>query len=338
MKFFQDTPQDIAAVVELLQSGKVVALPTETVYGLAAHAFDEQAVRAVFAIKGRPLIDPLIVHLAHFEQVASIAYTDTAHLPALAAAFWPGPLTVILKKRSCVPDLVTAGRDTVAVRIPKHPVARAILKKCNIPLAAPSANPFGYVSPTRAAHVADSLGAKAPYIVDGGPCENGIESTIIDLSGDVPTLLRPGPTTQQQLEEKTGIVFNTVNTQQTVEASAGEKAPGSLYKHYSPRAKVILLGDEVGEITGLDHAKGLSTQDTAYVSLDQQPQHPELAAHCAHYWLSESRDDLAEIGRTIFYMLRKLDQLEVNTILFELPPQQGLGVAICDRLRRAAAE
>lgn len=330
--FLQNSPEDIATAANLLTSGAVVALPTETVYGLAAHAFDENAVRAVFTIKGRPLIDPLIIHVAHREQVERIAYTDNPILDTLAQAFWPGPLTVVLNKKSCVPDLVTAGRNTVAVRIPKHPLAHAILKACDIPIAAPSANPFGYVSPTLPEHVADSLGSKVQYIVDGGPCDNGIESTIIDLSQDHPTILRPGPITQQQLEDKTGITFNTINKQQTVAASRGEIAPGSLYKHYSPTAKLILLDD------ALMDASHSAKPDTAYVSLARTPRYPELASNCKHYWLSETPDNLAEIGRNTFSMLRKLDKAGIKTILFEKPPQQNLGVAINDRLRRAAAE
>ena len=200
--FLQNTPYDIKKAANLLQNGEVVALPTETVYGLAAHAFDENAVRAIFDIKGRPLIDPLIIHLASVKQIGQIAHINNEHLHTIADAFWPGPLTVVLQKKNCVPDIVTAGRKTVGIRIPKHPLTNAILKECKLPVAAPSANPFGYVSPTKPEHVSDSFGRKTPYIVDGGPCENGIESTIINLSTTKPTLLRPGPITQKQLEKK----------------------------------------------------------------------------------------------------------------------------------------
>jgi len=334
--FLQSTPADLKRAADLLQQGELVAIPTETVYGLAANAFDEHAVRTIFTVKGRPLIDPLILHLADVRQLEQIAATDNEHLATVANEFWPGPLTVILKKKNCVSDLVTAGRETVAVRVPDHPVAQAILKACNLPLAAPSANPFGYVSPTRPEHVADSFGAKVPYIVDGGPCENGIESTIIDLSADAPTLRRPGPISQQQLEARTGIAFSVVHAQQDVATSTGEMAPGSLYKHYSPKATLLLLGEPPTEIPAIPF--DLNQVASAYVALTRTPRFPELAAKCQLFWLSETPNNLKVIGQNTFGILRQLDQMGFARIFFERPPAYEMGIAINDRLQRAAAQ
>jgi L-threonylcarbamoyladenylate synthase len=225
--FLTSAPDDLARAAELLRQGACVALPTETVYGLAADATNPAALAQVFAIKGRPLLDPLIVHVLDQAALTEVAEPD----PRLAklAALWPGPLTVVLRRKSVVPDLVTAGKDTVAVRIPAHPLFREVLRLAERPLAAPSANPFGYVSPTKAQHVRDSLGERCPWIVDGGACAHGVESTILDLS--VPgraRLLRPGPIPLEKLRELIGeieVVTRAANQQ------AAQDAPGMLERH-----------------------------------------------------------------------------------------------------------
>jgi L-threonylcarbamoyladenylate synthase len=234
--YLSAAPEDIARAAAHLRAGEVVAVPTETVYGLAANALEDAAVRKIFAVKGRPLLDPLIVHgadAAFLEQVA--VFTPAGR--RLAAAFWPGPLTLVLPKRAVVPDVVTAGRATVAVRAPAHPVMRAVLAACGLPLAAPSANPFGYLSPTRADHVRDSLGAGAPWIVDGGPCALGLESTIVDVSDPAatPRVLRPGPITAEALSMVLGVtVLSGASKKEGAPpppATAGMIAPGLLERH-----------------------------------------------------------------------------------------------------------
>ena len=221
---------DVAPAAELLRAGKLVAIPTETVYGLAANALDENAVRRIFEAKGRPYSSPLIVHVADLAMARDLASEWPPEAEKLAERFWPGPLTIIVPKSDKVPDLVTAGLPSVALRMPAHPVALAVIRAAGIPLAAPSANRFTQLSPTTAQHVRDGLGDAVELIVDGGPCTVGIESTVISLTGPVPRILRPGMISQTQIEEVIG----------PVEAGAGEESPGQHPKHYSPRTRVVI--------------------------------------------------------------------------------------------------
>ena len=225
---------------ELLRAGELVAIPTETVYGLAANALDEAAVRKIFAAKGRPHSSPLIVHVADLTMARELAREWPPQAEKLAAAFWPGPLTIIVPKSDKVPDIVTAGLPSVALRMPAHPLALAVIRAAGIPLAAPSANRFTQLSPTTAQHVRDALGDAVALIVDGGPCTVGIESTVISLTGPVPRILRPGMITQTQIEEVIG----------KVETGAGEESPGQHPKHYSPRTRVV-IGESPSEGKGI---------------------------------------------------------------------------------------
>jgi L-threonylcarbamoyladenylate synthase len=215
---------------ELLRAGKLVAIPTETVYGLAANALDEAAVRRIFAAKGRPYSSPLIVHVADLAMARELAREWSSQAETLAARFWPGPLTIIVPKSDKVPDIVTAGLSSVALRMPAHPVALAVIRAAGIPLAAPSANRFTQLSPTTAQHVREALGDAVELIVDGGPCSIGIESTVISLLGSVRRILRPGMISQTQIEEVIG----------PVESGAGVESPGQHPKHYSPRTRVVI--------------------------------------------------------------------------------------------------
>jgi L-threonylcarbamoyladenylate synthase len=230
---------DIARAAELLRAGKLVAIPTETVYGLAANALDEPAVRRIFAAKGRPFSSPLIVHVSDVAMARELALVWPPQAEALAARFWPGPLTIIVPKRDCVPDLVTAGLPSVALRMPGHPLALAVIAAARIPLAAPSANRFTQLSPTTAQHVRDGLGDAVDFVLDGGPCTVGIESTVVSLTGTVPRILRPGMISQTQIEEAIG----------PVETGAGGESPGQHPKHYSPRTRVV-IGDSPREGRG----------------------------------------------------------------------------------------
>lgn len=301
--------------------GECVALPTETVYGLAADALNTEALKKVFLIKGRPLIDPLIVHVLDIEALKKVAEYD-ARLEKVKH-FWPGPLTVVLRRKSCVPDLVTANQETVAVRIPAHPLFREILTITNRPLAAPSANPFGYVSPTRASHVRDSLAERCPWIIDGGPSLHGLESTIIDLSSpNKVRLLRPGPITLESLRENLGEVEVVTRVASTQEAQA---APGMLERHYSPSTRVELFAH--GSLPAAPE------KNSAILLLSRRS---HFSTEAELFYLSEN-DSITEAAANLFDLLRKLDTRGFSKIYVERAHPVGLGVAYNDRLTRAAA-
>jgi L-threonylcarbamoyladenylate synthase len=220
----------VARAAELLRAGRLVAIPTETVYGLGANALDESAVRRIFEAKGRPLSSPLIVHVSDIAMARGLAKEWPRQAQALAERFWPGPLTIIVPKDGRVPDAVTAGLPSVGLRMPSHPLALAVIKAAGIPIAAPSANRFTELSPTSAQHVRDSLGDRVDFVLDGGPCTVGIESTVISLAGPKPRILRPGMISQTEIEEVIG----------PVETGAGAESPGQHPKHYSPKTRVII--------------------------------------------------------------------------------------------------
>jgi len=319
--FLTSAPADLARAAELLRQGACVALPTETVYGLAADATNLAALAQVFAIKGRPLLDPLIVHVLDQAALAEVAEPDSRL--AKLAHLWPGPLTVVLRRKSVVPDLVTAGKDTVAVRIPAHPLFREVLRLAGRPLAAPSANPFGYVSPTKAAHVRDSLGERCPWIVDGGACAHGVESTILDLS--VPgraRLLRPGPISLETLRELLGEI--EVVTRATNQQTA-QDAPGMLERHYSPATRVALFPNGTLPV--------IANLRSAVLFIGRRASPPGSADV---FLLSES-GSTEEAARNLFDLLRRLDGRGYETIHAELAPPAGIGAAYNDRLTRAAA-
>lgn len=320
-------------MAELLRSGAVVALPTETVYGLAADAMNTQAVRQVFAIKGRPLIDPLIVHINHLNWLDEL--TDSVSLRGyvemlVEAGFWPGPLTLVLPRRKVVPDLVTAGLETVAIRYPAHPLMRRVLDLSGLVLAAPSANPFGYVSPTMARHVWESFGERVPHILDGGPCSAGIESTILDLSIEGrATILRPGPVTLEALRAVLPIPVSVHRKQADADGKKeGLKAPGLLTRHYSPRTPMTLFSE-------IDSVAISNPAESAVVFISKSDVPPNLGCpHC--FWLSED-GSLKTAAHHLFELLRKLDNGDYGHLYWQLPPEQGLGMALRDRLQRAAA-
>ena len=319
---------DLMRAAALLRAGEVVAIPTETVYGLAANAFDEAAVLKVFEAKQRPSFDPLIVHVAERDQVLQLVSEFPPGTRELMDAFWPGPLTLVLPKRSEVPDLVTSGLDTVGVRMPAHPLALELLRALDFPLAAPSANPFGYVSPTTAQHVADQLGDRIPYILDGGPCSVGVESTIIgwDVGGgdrpraaDQPgnwVLYRPGGIPVEAIEHVIGHLG-------VAQKKILPAAPGMLESHYAPRKPVI-----VGDIAAL--LERYAGKRVGVISLNK-------AYAADHNHVLSPGGDLSEAARHLFAALRTLDVSDREVILAERFPEEGLGRAINDRLRRAAA-
>ena len=320
---------DIDAAVRVLRAGGLVAMPTETVYGLGADASSPIAIAKIFAAKGRPSQHPLIVHVADASQLAHWADAPPAMAFALAQAFWPGPLTMILHRSSHLPPEVAGGANTVGLRVPRHPLALQLLRAFGGPIAAPSANRFGAVSPTTADHVQADLGDAVDYILDGGPCTVGVESTIVDLSGPRPTLLRPGGITREQLER----VLAAPLAERT---EASPAAPGTLASHYAPRAHVVSLAadasDEAVMRAVADHSVGGRIVGII------------APASRVAYWRAMPRDakivalpdDLDAVARDLYGHLRALDSADVDTIITISPPPTGVGEAIVDRLTRAA--
>lgn len=314
------TGTDITFAADLLRQGKLVAIPTETVYGLAANALDAGAVTKIFIAKNRPQFNPLIVHCASAEQAFSYAQNIPEESRELAEKYWPGPLTLILRKKDIIPDIVTAGHEWVGLRVPQHPITLKLLSTINFPLAAPSANPSGYVSPTTAEHVAEGLDGKIDYILNGGPCNVGVESTIVSFSTNPPTLLRHGGIPLEKI--KTVIPQLQISQQEQL---GGPISPGQLASHYAPSKKVYL-----GNVHEL--ARKFSGRKIGSISLNTLlPDIPEEQ----QIRLSES-GSLEEAAQHIFAALRRLDALSFDLIIAELMPDEGLGRAINDRLRRAA--
>jgi L-threonylcarbamoyladenylate synthase len=320
----QHRGRDLALAKKLLTEGKLVAIPTETVYGLAANGLDDQAVAGIFSAKNRPTFDPLILHVSSIDQAKSLTSEWPELANQLAHAFWPGPLTLILPKASHVPDLTTSGQPTVGIRIPNNTVTLELLKTLPFPLAAPSANPFGYVSPTNAQHVADQLGERIDYILDDGDCSVGIESTIVAIENNVPKVLRLGGLSLESISEVLGIpVIEQLNQ------NSNPQAPGQLDQHYSPRCKLIAL-----------HSMGSAAVDPSisiiFFSKEEAKQSTAFfLPESSHYFLSE-KGDVKEAAANLFSTLRKLDQDHRNQAYFQWAPEVGLGRAINDRLKRAA--
>lgn len=340
-RVYRGTARNVARLARVLREGGIVAVPTETVYGLAGDALNAAACRKIFKAKGRPANDPLIVHIHALAQLDELAERNEA-VEKVAAAFWPGPLTVVLPKKAAVPDLVTSGRPSVAVRMPRHRLFLELLKKCGRPLAAPSANPFGYISPTTARHVSDSLGEKIGYILDGGDAEIGLESTILDLrDAKRPVVLRPGAISAAEIAKVLGRRVGSKTKAKAggyslalVATGVGEVAPGMLSKHYSPRTPIALhrkLSAAVVKALPADEAAVFLFKP---VGADAR----ETVKAKNVFWLSE-RGDLKKAARGLFGMLRALDDGRWKRIHAELAPgADGFAAAINDRLTRAAAK
>lgn len=312
---------DLSRAAQLLRQGELVAIPTETVYGLAANAYSPEAVIKIFAAKNRPQFNPLIVHTDALSKVAPAlgALPPLAH--RLAAAFWPGPLTLLLPRTAKIPDLVTANHPRVAIRIPSHPLTRSLLRALSFPLAAPSANPFGYISPTTAQHVADQLGARVSYILDGGPAQVGIESTILGLEADGSLrLYRQGGLALEDIEAVVGPVA-------PIDPGDTPQASGMLKSHYAPDRPLIL-----GQVQALAQQYPAARLGVLAFRQNPLPQTP------AHLEILSPAGDIDQAARQLFAALRRLDQAAIDYILAEPVPDHGLGRAINDRLRRAEAE
>ncbi len=313
---------DIQIAKALLQAGQLVAIPTETVYGLAANAFDEDAVLKIFEAKNRPQFDPLIVHSDSIEKITNFVAELPAKAQQLAQAFWPGPLTLLLPKKPIISDLVTSGLSTVAVRIPNHALTLKLLSELSFPLAAPSANPFGYISPTSAQHVENQLGNKLRYILDGGKCTVGIESTIVGFEDDQAVVYRLGGISVEAIE----VVIGKVLVQS--HSSSNPKAPGMLKSHYSPRKQLSVI-----KISQLNTQHSTLNTNTAYLAFcELSPLFP-----IENQRILSPSGNFAEAAKNLFAYLRELDELGIDQIYAELLPEENLGRAINDRIRRAAA-
>jgi len=329
-------PEFITQAAEVIRRGGLVAFPTETVYGLGANALNATAVARIFVAKNRPVDDPLIVHLASADLLPLVTRSIPPIVAKLAQTFWPGPLTLILPKMRAVPASVTAGLETVAVRVPDHPVALALLQTCSVPIVAPSANCFGHTSPTIAQHVLADLKDRVDLVLDSGPTTIGVESTVLDVTCMPPLILRPGGVPCDTLERHIGSIAVRSETQAT---PGLQSSPGLLAKHYAPRAQLILcMGspaaalEEMIELTHLNHAEGrrvgllLASEDRVYFD--------DLAVRI--FSLGPS-DDLLQIAQNLFAGLRTLDEQGIDVILARDFGERGLGMAISDRLHRAAS-
>ena len=330
---------------QAIAAGELVAFPTETVYGLGANALDEAAVRLIYQVKGRPEDNPLIVHVAHPAQILDIAAEIPPVAIRLIERFMPGPLTLVLKRSGKIPPAVSAGLDTVAVRCPAHPVAQAFISMAGVPVAAPSANLSGRPSPTRAAHVIADLNGRIPYIIDGGECEVGLESTVLDVTGEVPVILRPGAITASQITEACGIKPRLAGDSE----SGAARSPGMKYRHYAPRARVLV---------GTGHNALARVRNTSNLALDQVKCGLRVGVFASSTVADEiaaAEKGVAAEGRLVrvlsfgdsgdsvrasarlFDALRTLDQENVDVIIVQALPEEGLGAAYMNRVLKASA-
>lgn len=328
----ENTEENIEKAAEILRNGGLVGIPTETVYGLAANALDGKAVAKIFEAKGRPADNPLIVHIAEFSDIGRFNLAseipDTAK--KLADSFWPGPLTVIMKKSDVIPKEVSAGLDTVAVRFPSHPAALKIIRKAGVPLAAPSANLSGSPSPTTALHVMNDLDGRIDAVVDGGMSGVGLESTVITLAGDTPRILRPGGITLEQLKEVLGEVELDGAVLHKLADGAKAASPGMKYKHYAPKANVILLKCTDSEY--IDYVNKNADESTAALCCDE-----DIAFLNVRTFSLGGRKDYSAQAHRLFDELRKIDgDGSVKTVYSRLPSVDGVGMAVYNRLIRAA--
>jgi len=319
---------DIKKAAEILRNGGTVAVPTETVYGLAANAFDAKAAVKIFEAKGRPVDNPLIVHVASFEEIPPLVKAVDPRLKALADKFWPGPLTVITPKSERIPNEVSGGLDTVGIRMPSHPTARAIIEQAGVPLAAPSANASGKPSPTSAAHVAEDMNGRIDAIVDGGRCDVGVESTIVTLATEPPTLLRPGGITPEQLEEVLGEIQISHAVFEQLQEGERVQSPGMKYKHYSPLAQVTIIKGSFEQ-----YKKFLLAQKDEVCAVCFNGEGKNFAKAVEY----GAENDSFSQARGFFDALREVDSMGCRRAFVRCPQSKGVGLAVYNRLLRSAA-
>ena len=323
------TGQSLEKAAALLSRGEVVAFATETVYGLGGHALREESVYQIFKAKQRPADNPLIVHIDEKEQAYPLCrWNETAD--SLARAFWPGPLTLLLPKKDIVPDIVTAGLSTVAVRLPSHPAARALLKACGFSLAAPSANRSGRPSPTTAMHVYEDLKGRIPLILDGGSCEVGLESTVLDLSGEIPTILRPGAVTAEQIAMVYGSCDIAASVMRPLLADERAPSPGMRHRHYAPKGRLTLVAGDTRTV-----AREISRMYDEHKNARILAMHKNLPLYQDRL-VSDLGEDASSAAHRLFYLLRAFDEQGIDQIFCETLPESGLGLAVMNRLARAS--
>ena len=311
--------KNILKAVQLLTAEDIVAIPTETVYGLAGNIYSEKAIKSIFETKRRPFFNPLIVHVPSVECLSNIVEYIPEKAKLLAEAFWPGPITLVLKKKNTIPDLITAGKDTVAVRVPNHPLTLELLNQLSFPLAAPSANPFSSISPTTAEHVETYFKGNIKMVLDGGPCASGIESTIIGFENDKPIIYRLGSTSIEDIEA----VVGKIEVKNKKEVSPD--APGMLERHYAPKTKTVLT-DSILETLNLHKNKRIGL-----ITFQSEIENSNIEVQVA---LSKS-GDLSESASNLYDVLHQLDKMHLDIIIAEEFPNYGLGKSINDRLTRA---
>jgi L-threonylcarbamoyladenylate synthase len=320
---------------EAIRRGELVAFPTETVYGLGADALNPEAVLSIFKAKGRPNDNPLIVHIAETDMLKPLIAEMKPEAQKLISAFWPGPLTIVFQKSAAVPPEVTAGLDSVAIRMPDHPLALELIKRAGVPIAAPSANRSGKPSPTLAEHVLEDMSGRISWIIDGGPCRVGLESTVLDMTGDIPTILRPGGITPEMIEQLIGKVRLDAGL---IDGKSTEKpkSPGMKYTHYAPKGEVIVVSggsDRVSQWINQSAQRDEEAGKRVVVLA--------TAEHLSHYAVHSgiafgAAGNPEEIAMNIFRLFRDCDRLEADKIYVEAIPRDGIGLAIMNRLEKAA--
>lgn len=329
--------EKILTAAKMLKNGGTVVFPTETVYGLGANALDEQAVTKIFEAKGRPSDNPLIVHIYDIRQVKELAGQIPVNLHILAEEFWPGPLTLVMKKSDRIPQIVSAGLDTVGIRMPDNPIALALLKHANVPVAAPSANISGSPSPTSAGHVIMDLHGRIDTIIDGGNCRVGLESTVLDISGEIPVILRPGAITLEQLKKVLGDVLVDKHVNMKVEERTGKpKSPGVKYKHYAPDAEGVVFEGPVERVVEEIKARMEMLQGKGKKVGIMATEQTKRLYDKGVVLSSGDRNNPETIAANLFEVLRKFDEAGVDVILMEAVDIKGVGMAIMNRMIRAA--
>jgi len=321
----------VQRAAELLRTGKLVALPTETVYGLAANALDPKAVASIYTAKGRPTINPIIVHVSNLEMARQCTTSWPEEAENLANAFWPGPLTLVLPRSKIIPDIVTADGPTVGIRFPSHPIIKAVIQACGFPLAAPSANPSNQISPTTAEHVRASLGTKISLILDGGQSRVGIESTVLDLASNPPRLLRPGMVQAEAIEKVLG---KSLAQSGIVTPGSTLRSPGMMKKHYSPKARLVILSWQNDEdlLTQLSKLTKIAPEKTHILA------HTQIPAHHRFGHVTSLPKDVAGYARVLYSALHTCDDTGAELIIVEAPPAGKTWQGISDRLSRASAQ
>lgn len=323
------TPANLELISSTLKSGDLVAIPTETVYGLAANSLNESAVEKIFKVKGRPADNPLIIHISNIQMIQNFAVNIPENLFKLAENFWPGPLTVILPKSKNVPFITTGGLNTVAIRMPNHPMALKIIEHSQLGLAAPSANISGKPSPTTAEHCINDIGNKIKIIVDGGTCSYGVESTVISLVEDVPTILRPGVITKEDIEKVIGETKLSKYVLQQPSVDSTVISPGVKYKHYAPHAEIILIKSDINKFA--NYVNSLTDFSVAALVFDDEQKF--ITKPCFTYGL---KNNYLSQTKNLFNVLREIDKTNFKTIYARCPNSDGISLAVYNRLIRAA--